>query len=251
MPGLKKITAWSFSRYSAYQQCPFKAKLTILEKRQEPKNEAMLRGAALHDAIATYLKKGGKLPASIKALKSVLDPLRDQFKAGMKLKVKGMQPETEEQWAFTVKWTQTEWKNWADAWVRIALDVMWWTDEETVRVRDWKSGKMNDKSVAEYLEQIELYALAVLLRYPHCKRVIPDLFFIDAMDSYPHELDLVFTQKDVKRLKKTWEMRVKRMLADTKFAPKPGWQCPGCFFNHSTQFGWKVKIEKAAGPCKF
>lgn len=251
MAGL--IKAWSWSRYKAYQQCPYKAKLTLLEKRQEPKNAAMQRGADLHDAIAAYLKGAKKtLSKDLKPLKAVLDPLRAEFKQLMKLTAQGMAPQAEEQWAFTDRWTETEWRNWADAWVRVVLDVMWWVSETRVRVRDWKSGKMSEKEVAEYLEQLELYALAVLLRFPHCQEVAPDLYFIDAQAAYPVEGEpLVFTRKDVPRLKKAWDLRVKRMLNDTKFAPKPGWYCPGCYFNASTSYGWKTKTPKPAGPCKF
>jgi hypothetical protein len=247
-----RIKAWSFSRYRAHQTCPLRAKLTILERREEPKGPAMKRGADLHDAIAAYLKgESTKLVKDLKPIKSELDAIRRSFKQIKMLRAQGMAPQAEEQWAFTSSWTQTEWKNWADAWVRIVLDVMWWTDEDTVRVRDWKTGKMSDKEVAEYLEQLELYALAVLLRFPHCKFVLPDLYFVDAQASYPPALDLVFTQKDVPRLKKTWNMRVKKMLADTKFPAKPGWQCPGCYFNHSETMGWKEKVAKPKGPCKY
>lgn len=248
-----RIKAWSWSRYRTYQQCPLKAKLTILEKRQEPKSPAMQRGADLHEELAAYLKGTRRaLSKDLKPLAPVLAPLREQFKRLRQLQAKGTAPIAEEQWAFTAKWTRTEWTNWAGAWCRVVLDVMWWVSETRVRVRDWKSGRMSEKEVNEYLEQLELYALAVLLRYPHCKEVAPDLYFIDAQQAYPAPKELiVFTQADVPRLKKAWQLRVKRMLADTKFSPKPGWYCPGCYFNASTAYGWKVKVAKPAGPCKF
>ncbi len=253
MAAATRIKAWSWSRYQAHQQCPLKAKLTILEKRQEPKGPAMQRGVDLHDELAAYLKGEKRtLSKDLKPLAKVLAPLRDQFKATKKLQAHGLAPIAEEQWAFTDKWVETEWRDWASAWVRVVLDVMWWETEERVRVRDWKSGKMSDKEVNLYLEQLELYALAVLLRFPHAREVQPDLYFVDAQAAYPSAAEpLVFTQKDVPRLKKAWAMRVKRMLADTRFPPKPGWYCPGCYFNASTQYGWKVKADKPAGPCKF
>lgn len=253
MPLATQIKAWSWSRYKAHQQCPLKAKLTILERRVEPKNAAMQRGAYLHDELAAYLKgKKRTLSADLKPLDKVLAPLRQQFKDIKKLQAKGLAPVAEEQWAFTAKWTQTEWNNWSDAWCRVVLDVMWWDSETRIRVRDWKSGKMSEKEVNEYLEQLELYALAVLLRYPHCEEVQPDLYFIDAQAAYPSAKEpLVFTQKDVPRLKKTWEMRVRKMLNDKRFPPKPGWYCPGCYFNHAEEFGWKIKVAKPKGPCKY
>ena len=38
----EKITAWSFSRYNLYQQCPGKAKLMYIDKLKEPTSDAML-----------------------------------------------------------------------------------------------------------------------------------------------------------------------------------------------------------------
>lgn len=249
----KKFTAWSWSRYQAYQTCPAKLKYEALDKLPVPKNAAMQRGADLHDVVADYLTgKRPRLPAELQAAKPAIDALKAFFKQAKKLVVKGMAPNAEEEWAFTAKWGQSEWRDWANTWLRIKLDVGWWETETRYRLRDWKTGKMSERSVQEYLEQLELYALAVLLRFPHCQETAPDLYFLDTAQAYPKPDALItFTRKDIPRLQKTWALRVKRLLADTKFAPKPGWQCPGCWFNHSTSLGWKEKTAKPAGPCKF
>lgn len=248
-----KILAWSWSRYQLYQTCPLKVKLTVIDKLQEPKNEAMTRGGAMHDDARDYITGvRARVTKDLAPAKKELDALRALYKQRVKLAVRGMAPNVEEEWAFTSSWTETEWRNWSLAWLRVKLDAGWWETATRYRVRDWKSGKMNDRNVHEYGEQLELYALAVLLRFPHCAEVAPDLFFIDNATAYPAADALtIFTRKDLPRLKKAWLLRTKRLLSDTKFAPTPGWQCPGCYFNKSTTMGWKIKTTKPAGPCRY
>ena len=46
---IKPLKSWSFSRYSTYKQCPLKAKFSLIDKIAEPKNQAMERGAQIHE----------------------------------------------------------------------------------------------------------------------------------------------------------------------------------------------------------
>ena len=247
-----KIKAWSFSRYSVYNQCPYKAKLTILEKLKEPANAGMKRGADMHDEAEAYIKGEKKtLSADLKPAKKELDKIKKLWAARLKLGTKGMAPVVEDTWAFTAEWTLTRWDDWVRCVLRVKLDVGFWLDENTFRIRDWKSGKFSENSSEEYQEQLDLYALAALLVYPHAEYVIPDLYYIDAGFSYPPN-PVTYTRADIPRLKKAWAKRTRAMLNDAKFSPRPGWYCPGCYFNKSTEYGWgKNKQSKPAGPCKF
>lgn len=250
----KKITSWSFSRYSMYVQCAFKAFLVFIKKEKEPKNDAMERGNQIHEAAEHFIKGLiARVPAELKLVADDLKRLRKLFKDRLKLGLKGMAPVVEEQWCWTKEWVETQWDNWNYVWVRVKIDVGWWETETRFRVRDWKTGKFREDKNNEYLEQLELYALAVLLKFEHCQEVVPDLSYVDQGIIYPPEDEpMIFTRKDIPRLKKLWEKRVKPLLNDVKFAPRPNQFCPGCYFNSSTTYGFgKNKKSKPAGPCKF
>ena len=98
MPRTKptQITAWSFSRYSCYKQCPLKAKLQFISKIKEPPNDAMKRGAYIHDLAEGYIKGTvSRIPKELKEFKTLFQRLRKQYKKV----INGMV--VEDTWAFT------------------------------------------------------------------------------------------------------------------------------------------------------
>lgn len=232
----KKITSWSMSRYLDYRQCPAKAKYKHIDKLFEPKNDAMVRGNLIHKIAEDYIKgKIIRVPPELKAFEAEFKKLKAQYKK----KENGMV--VEDNWAFTATWGETEWNNWALCWLRVKLDCAHHEDEITLIVSDWKTGKFREESNADYIEQLELYALAALLLYAHIEVVKPRLVYLDLGIIYPGEGDeIIFTRKDIARLKKLWIKRTKAMLNDTTFAPRPNDKCRWCHFSKSK-----------AGPCKF
>lgn len=232
----KKITAWSFSRYSDYKQCPLKCKLKHVDKIKEPPNKAMERGSLIHTLAEKYLKgELSKLPPELKLFEAEFKKLRAQFKKS----INGMV--VEDNWSFTKSWDETSWNDWVGCWVRIKLDCAHHEDEETLIVTDWKTGKFRVESHSEYVEQLELYSLAALLLHPHLQQVKPRLVYLDQGEIYPAKgEELVFTRADIPKLKKLWEKRVKAMMSDTTFAPRPNDKCHWCFFSANKN-----------GPCKY
>lgn len=240
---IKPLTSWSFSRYDTYRQCPLKAKLKFIDKLKEPTNDAMTRGDQIHKMAEQYIKGTlEKLPAELKAFKKLFTELRKEY---------GQRSESmvvEDTWAFTRVWTETAWNDWNGCWVRIKLDCARYdpADEayETLVPYDWKTGKFRPEKNEEYLEQLELYALAALLLHDHVKRVTPFLVYVDLGRVYPagtkDEPVMVYTRDDIPRLKKAWEQRVKAMLSDTVFAPRPNNFCNWCHFR-----------AENGGPCKY
>lgn len=238
---IAQITSWSFSRYSAYKQCPYKLKLTAVDKLKEPGNQAMERGNQIHKLAEDFIK--GKIPRLPPELKLFADEFK-ALKAQYKKKINGMA--VEDNWSFTKDWDETSWNDWTHCWVRIKLDCAHHEDGETLRIRDWKTGKFRPEQNEEYVEQLELYALAALLLHDHIQRVIPELDYLDEGRSYPAEgEELIFTRADIPRLKKLWEKRVKPMMNDKKFAPRPNDKCKWCFFGQSG------KAKGGPGLCKY
>lgn len=224
-----ELKSWSFSRYNDYKQCPLKFKLKYLEKISEPPGPAIARGQELHDNAAAFIT--GKAPKLHADLKANYGEEFKRLRAAHKKRTSGMT--VEDTWAFTAEWEQTTWNDWVRCWVRIKLDCGFvQPDGVTYRIKDWKTGKFrgadSDKN-AEYMEQLELYALAAMLLMPHVERVIPSLEYVDADVQFPPE-PLVFTRADIPRLKKLWAARVAPMFRDKKFAPRPNSLCKFCHY---------------------
>lgn len=240
----KQITAWSFSRYADYKQCPLKAKLKHIDRIKEPPNDAMARGAGVHDKAEAYIKGTlARLPKELSAFKEDFQRLRKQYKKA----INGMV--VEDTWAFTKDWDETAWDDWVGCRVRIKLDCAEHEDDITLIIRDWKTGKFRPEMNEDYVEQLELYALAALLLHEHIEVVKPRLVYLDYGIEYPEpgtkdEEQLTFTRKDIPRLKKLWAKRTGPMLKDKIFAPRPNNKCHWCFFR-------KSNAANGGGQCKY
>lgn len=228
------VTAWSFSRYADYILCPFKFKCKHIDKLKEPPNEAMANGIAVHKTIENYLNGASKtLPKTI-LLKEEIDHVKS-FK----------NKTVEGSWTWTKSWTETTFNDWANAWLRVKIDAAYINLEHNVLVPyDWKTGKFRPEKNAEYLLQLELYALAGLKKYPTIDGVSPRLVYVDQNRVYPDpaqkEEELFYPRKDEARLQKLWERRVIPMFNDTKFKPTPNNMCKWCHYRKSN-----------GGPCEY
>lgn len=217
---MKKITSWSYSRYSQYTKCPASAKYKFIDKLPDPGNEAMERGNQIHKLAEEYTK------GALKKLPPELRLFKDQFE-----ELKKSKPIVEEMWCFKADWSETRWDDWNNVWARIKTDAVC-LDEDTLYVLDNKTGKKRDG----YDEQLSLYALGGMLKFPNVKEVNTQLWFLDSGEV----VEKVYSSTEFKSLKSGWEKKVKPMLNDTRFAPKPGNHCRWCPFS-------KTK----GGPCKF
>jgi len=236
-----KFTSWSFSRYSDYKLCPLKAKLSHLDKIREPKNPAMQRGADIHDQARDYIKGIlKKLPKDLSLVKDRLTELKVLYKRRVLSAI------IEDDWAFTKRWERTKWDDWAECVLRVKLDAAHFESDSVMIVTDWKTGKFREELHEEYMEQLELYALAALILYPHVETVAPRLVYTDMGVEYPKvPKEIMFVRADVPKLKRLWEKRVRPMMNDTKFAPRPNAKCVWCWYGQSK------KSKGGPGLCKF
>lgn len=239
----KPLTSWSFSRYSDYKKCPLSFKLKHLDKIPEPKNDAMLRGNAIHKLAEDYIKgtiKSPRIPEELAQFEDTFKELRKLYKkrtAGILV---------EDDWAFTNNWDRTRWDDWVNCWVRIKLDCADNHDTDVLVVRDWKTGKYREEQNEEYVEQMELYALAALILYPHVSKVIVELVYLDVPMVYPPaDAPIEYVRADLEKLKKVWAARVKPMFADKRFAPRANDKCRFCWYGQSK------KAAGGPGLCKF
>lgn len=228
-PTTEGITAWSLSRLTTYEGCPRQAYYKFVKKLNEPKGQAMERGIKIHEQAEALLVRGGRVPADLKLMEEQLKEL------------KKLKPLVEIEYAFTAKWEPTDWfGSIKPAWCRVKADALVPpvadADEPEVRVIDFKTGKI--KAHGEYDDQLELYGLAGLLTFPTAVRATGELWFLDHNEVVQAAEPVLRAQAP--KLQKKWELRVKKMLNDKRFDPKPGNSCRWCHFRRANN-----------GPCEY
>ena len=224
---VKKITAWSFSRLQDYRKCPFFAKCKHVDKLKEPGNEAMDRGSTIGKMAEDFIL------GRIKACPLEIAAFEEEF-----LELRKRKAVTEEQWAFNAAWEETGWFD-NDAWCRIKTDI-YSLDRKTniLLVADNKTGKIRE----EHLEQLKLYALGGLMKFPTVDAVDVRLWYLDHGVEVPgiDDKPAIYPRSSIKSLQAYWQKETKAMLADTRFAPKPSSNCRYCHFRKSN-----------GGPCTY
>lgn len=228
---LPKVTAWSYSRYADYKQCPAKFKFKHLMRLPDPGSPAMQRGNDIHAMAEKYVKlRGkGKIPPELKNVAVELEHCR---KAGAI---------AEQAMGFHDDWQWTGQPHWFDrglsrpVWFRMKMDVAVSYEDCTGLVGDWKTGKKYFSNE----EQIELFGAAALMRFPKWKEVDCRLWYTD-VDADDNEIQRVYTVTDGAKIRRDWEKRVLPMFNDRRFAPTPNDKCHWCAFR-----------KEAGGPCQF
>ena len=239
----KGITSWSFSRYSDYKQCPLKAKYKHVDRIKEPGNEAMDRGSAIGKMAELYIRgKKKKLAPELSKFKDLFKELAAQFKKKPGSMV------VEDTWAFRKDWSPTKWDDWAGCHLRVKMDCGRLLSATKMDLIDFKTGKYRPEQNDDYMEQLELYALSALVLNPQIEEVVPRLVYLDLGIIHPEPGGpdhVVYTRKDVPKLKSLWDKRTRKMLLDRSFAPKPNSKCHWCWYGQSK------KSEGGPGLCKF
>lgn len=232
----KAFTSWSYSRYRDYARCPAFAKYKHLDKIPEgPSSPAMARGSAIGAMAEDYVN--GKL----RRLPAELGNFASHFEAARKLKMKNVF--VEESWCFDRDWQPVEWNDWDNVWFRVKMDLCG-IDAPTnvLRPVDHKTGKYRENELGSYLEQLEIYSLGGMLKFPDVVGVSPELWFLDAGVNYPsvNGEEIYYGRDELPRLQKLWLNRVTPMFTDTTFRPTPNAKCVYCPFSSAK-----------GGPCRF
>lgn len=230
MAGVRQITQWSLSRLQTYEQCPFKAKCAYIDKIPYVRGPAQIRGEEIHKKAQAFLE--GKL----RSLPKELQFYKDEFK---RCRGAGTDPEAqlfvEQQWGFKPDWSPTDWFA-KDLWGRMIADMVIVHDGHA-KVQDHKTG---NQYLDKHIEQLEINCVVALHRFPECETANGEIWYLDHPQSEIPLLSLEYNRSDLKKLQRKWEGRVKPLLADKKFAPRPGWYCKRCDYS-------KAK----GGPCRY
>jgi hypothetical protein len=212
------VTAWSFSRYETYQQCPLKFKKKVIEKAKEPQSPAMARGDTVHKGTAAYVtQQVGEMPAEIKL------PFQRELVTACR-SIAAEDKQVEQQWGFTQQWRETGWFG-KDTWFRNILDFATVYEDLSAEVLDWKTGARRSKNE----EQMELNALSLFLKFKPATHVTTRMVYFDAGSENVAEFD----REEVPALLAKWGKKIEPMFNDTVFAARPNDMCRFCHFGRS------------------
>lgn len=224
-PREQKVTAWSFSRYMDWIECPARFAYRVFQRLPEEKGPALQRGIDIHAEAEAYLRGERALPRS---LKNVAMKAREFKRAGA---------EAELSWQTNVSWNYLDGPFHPAVWLRLKLDVLIRAikskrSQPLLVIGDWKTGRPNP---AKDQLQMDLYAAAVMSPKGPPARI--DLVYTDHPEA---SVSAFYEPDEIKGLRNEWMKRVKPLMMARRFPPKPGNHCRYCSFS-------KAK----GGPCEY
>jgi|KBSMisStaDraftv2_1062788.scaffolds.fasta_scaffold00151_2 CRISPR/Cas system-associated exonuclease Cas4 (RecB family) len=206
----------SYSSLSTYKECPAKYSYRYKEKLPSEPSAAMKRGTRLHKLAEDYLA-GGMCPYDLKRIGLKIFQMRDRGAV------------SEQTWLLDSDWHPTQDIN--EAALKAVIDVHY-LDHDVLHIHDYKSGQ----EYPGHQDQLELYSLVGLQRYPLAKRVEASAIYIDSgNESSPRSI----IRGMYPRLRERWVDLIGRVEGDREFLPTPGRHCKRCNFSGGN-----------GGPCR-
>lgn len=228
----KTISAWSYSRLSTWMQCPFKAKLLMIDKLKEPTNAAMERGNDIHKKLEIYMSADkGRVFKEMGPYKSYLSHLRKNKK-----KYKAFA--TEMQVAFNKDLAQVDWFAW-NAWLRAILDLYILEDDKKAVIIDYKTGRKKN----EHVDQADMYAAIFYLlnkdTFDKNGELTVQFLYVD-QPNIEEILEKTYNMKTCEKHLKRFLKMGEAMTKDEAFVKKPSNNCKWCHFRKANN-----------GPCNY
>ena len=231
-----KIKAASYTRLSKFEACPLSAKLAYDDKIPEPERplppgkteHANDRGTRMHTAAELFTHGGIELIPELMKFRAEHEKAREMFAAG--------KASTEGDWAYTKDWEPVAWMS-SDVWLRVKLDLCVHISKDHVVVVDYKSGKRYGNEI-KHAEQMQLYVLSTLFRFPKAATVTTELWYWDQDEI----ATMTYTREQGLRFVKNFERRIGAMINCVDFKPNPNFfSCRWC--------PYKPKEKGGTGHC--
>lgn len=217
------LKAWSHTRLTEFESCKRKAELKYILKIPEPvrplppgKTEhANDRGTRIHDAAQKFVEGGVELISELSKFKTELIQAREFYA--------NKQASTEGDWGFDKDWNPVAWMS-SDVWCRIKCDLVVLLDKKTAVVVDYKSGKRFGNEI-KHAEQMQLYVLGTLFRWPGVVQVTTELWYTDIDEL----VSMTYTRDQGLRFVKNFERRANLLTVCEDFPPNPNvFSCRWC-----------------------
>ena len=223
----RPLDAWSISRYVDWDECAARIAYRHVDKLPTSASKSAHRGTDMHITAHRYVNEGGRLPAIFKDFKDEFAELRAAVRS------RSLEVLTEEQWAFTQDWTETEWFAKDPKMGRVTLDAAVLNrKEERATIIDYKSGRSHEWHAL----QLEVYAIAAFSRYDWVQEARGEIWYIDHGNVAEHD----FSRDQLSELIEQWHDRLAPFFKDQRFAPRPGPYCRWCPYS-----------KDKGGPCRY
>lgn len=222
----EKLTQWSMSRLQTYELCPYRVKLQYLDKVADmQEHKSADRGSKIHEECEKFVRGEIEFNDHLKHFYPEFQALRIEYDAG--------NVTCEEEWGFDSEWNEAPWDN---AWLRMKCDCVVHLSKYELLIVDYKTGQRYGNEV-KHQQQLQLYAVAGLLRFPEIENVICELWYLDK-----NELArFILPRSEMDKHLKYFTDKGDQMCAETEFAPNPTLHsCRFCPYQPNKQ-----------GNCKF
>lgn len=202
------MPAWSYSALTSFETCPRRHYLTRVSKIvKEPESEQLRWGNFVHKALEDRLKKGKKLPETLKK--------HDDF--CRKLENMGGELFVEYEAAITEDFQPTGWWD-KNVWCRSKWDVAV-KKGKALGIYDWKTGKRKLDT-----EQMEIFSLSAFIHMPDVEVVSTGYIWLP-----DKKIDReTFTRDQAPKLWSLWLPRIQRFNAahqSNSWPKKPSGLC--------------------------
>ena len=214
MPVDHMLSSWSHSKLVEFDKCKRRTFLLHVAKVPEPPRQlkpgqtehANDRGTRIHAEAEAFVR------GTRKTLSHELLPFEQEFLRLRALFDRGI-VSLEGEWGFDRDYAPTEWRT---AWHRSKLDALVFPSEYEAIVIDYKTGKRFGNEV-KHGEQLQLYALDTVMRYPKIEQVTAELWYPDV-----NELaTLTYSREQALRFRKSFQRRGEDITSCTDWPPNP------------------------------
>lgn len=215
------ITSWSYSRLLDFETCAFRAYLKHVERIPEPQRplapgkteQANDRGTRIHQLAEDFVRNGGKLPPELGRFEEEFTRLRELYGHGV--------VSLEGEWGLDTDWSPTDWRK---AWGRVKLDAIPFMNDTEAAPIDYKTGRKFGNEI-KHAEQLRLYAIAALLRFPTLEKTHCEVWYLDLGEI----TTITLTRDQALRFKTGFERRITKMVTCQDFKPEPNkFNCKWC-----------------------
>lgn len=211
---MSKLTAFSYSRLNAREECPKKYyAVSVAKSHKEEESEHTSYGTEVHLAFANYLKTGKALPLHMVQYTKYLAEIKKYPGTFI----------TEQKLAINASYEPTGWFD-GDVYCRIISDLTI-LNGTTAVMWDWKTGKIKDD-----FTQLRLAGAVMFLLVPELQRIVLAYFWLKNK-----KITKEIMTRD--QMPGVWSDLLPRIQAyqdahaAMDFPPKPSWLCRYCPVN--------------------
>lgn len=226
---LKKLKAWSYSKWDIFNKCPYKFKEMHLLGNFPPPSPYADRGEKIHKLGEHFILGDiNGVPDELFRFKEEFECLRSLVKTGTGF--------PEQQWAHDKQWRPAQWRG-SSAWVRAKCDYHGIDEQKEgniIDIVDYKTGR----KYPSHEKQGKLYGVMGYNRYENVVGVHVEFWYLDQDENNVMKFD--FNSQELKKLNSFWTRQGEKVMNAKTFPKKVGEHCKYCHLRDDRQGNCKA-----------